>query len=364
MTMSSFAFIGSLTRPGPGAPRGRGITSARFDPLTGRLDPFAEIDGVDDPNWLTLDVEGRRLYAAAEDETAGQGVVVAYAIAEDGALREINRQPTGGQTVCHSSLSPDGRFLLAANYNADPAPGAPDAAAVVFPIGPDGGLLPASARVHHQGSGPNTERQARSHGHCVKVSPDGRFAYVTDLGSDRILCYALGAEGSLSPVPDSDKAATPGCGPRHIVFSADGRRLYLITELLATVVAYEVDTETGALTLADTLTIEAEGSEVIYPSGLLLSPDGRTLFGEVRRSEEIVALAIEPPTGRLRLSGRWPSGGRTPRDFCFSPDGRFLLVANQDEGNVTVFPVDGAVLKPPVETLAIGAPMAVVVGEF
>jgi 6-phosphogluconolactonase (cycloisomerase 2 family) len=40
------------------------------------------------------------------------------------------------------------------------------------------------------------------------------------------------------------------------------------------------------------------------------------------------------------LVDRQPSGGQTPRHFSLSPDGRFLLVANQDSGNLVRFAVN------------------------
>ena len=204
--MPIFAFSGSLTRPAPnyGEANGRGITSFRFDDAKGQLQLIAEYGGIDDTSWLTLDAVHRRLYAICEVPGTDQSAVATFVIdAAAGKLTMMGRQPTGGQTACHASLTPGGGFLAVANYNAVVPVGAPDGAVRVFPIGPDGALLPASASATHKGFGPNASRQECSHAHCAVPSPDGRFLYIADLGLDRIVVYALGEAGTLTPRPSS-----------------------------------------------------------------------------------------------------------------------------------------------------------------
>jgi 6-phosphogluconolactonase len=355
-----FAFTGSLTRPAPNyrEANGRGVCSWRFDPVAGQLSPVAEFGGIDDASWLTLDSRHRRLYAVCEVEGADQSWVAAFAIRPDGTLTELNRQPTGGQTGCHASFSPDGRFLLVANYNAVVPEGAPDGAVAVFPLTEAGlGLMSGYAR--HEGSGPNAARQERAHAHCVLPSPDGRFAYVTDLGMDRIFVYELTAKGGLNRREDRELLLPSGTGPRHLVFAADGRRLFAVSELIPPVFSLSIDPATGALTQRDAFAIARIGEAIVQPAGILLTADGNHLFVGLRECDEILGLAVDPVSGGLSLTGRWPAGGATPRDFAFSPDGHHLLVANQDSGRLTVFPVARGRLGAPVQNLATGTPMAV-----
>jgi len=362
--MPIYAFSGSLTRVAPnfGEANGRGITSFVFDVASGQLEPVAEFPGIDDANWLEVDVARRRLYAVCEVAGTDQSWIVSFAINADGTLTQLNRQPTGGQTGCHASFTRDGRSLLVANYNAEVPTGLPDGAVALLPIGRDGRLDSASAVIRHEGSGPNAQRQKRSHGHCVVTSPDGRFAYVADLGIDKIVIYAIGAQGSL--VRRGDFSVPPGLGPRHLVFGADGRRLFMVSELIATVLSLDVDPQTGALSLVDSFTIERTGAAIVQPAGILLTADGRNLFVELRQCDEILGLAVDPHSGKLSQTGRWPAGGATPRDFTLSPDGRFLLVANQDADRITVFPVTGGTLGDPVQQLHVGTPMAIKLANF
>jgi 6-phosphogluconolactonase len=360
-----FAFTGSLTRPAPNyrEANGRGIVSWRFEAATGRLSPVAAHHGIDDAGWLTLDIQRRRLYAVCEVEGTDQSWVTAFAIGPDGALTELNRQPTGGQTGCHASLSPDGRFLLVANYNAVAPEGAPDGAVAVFPL-IDQGLAPMSGHARHQGTGPNAARQERAHAHCVLPSPDGRFVYVTDLGMDRIFVYELTASGALRLCSGHEFLLPPGTGPRHLVFAADGRRLFAVSELIPTVFSLATDPATGALAQRDAFAIPKLGEAIVQPAGILLSADGTHVFASLRECDEIIGLAVDPATGGLSQTGRWPSGGATPRDFAFAPDSRHLLVANQDSDRLTVFPVADGRLGEPVQTIETGTPMAIAIAAL
>jgi 6-phosphogluconolactonase len=366
--MPLFAFSGSLTRPAPnyGEANGKGLTSWRFDDATGALAEIATLKTIDDPNWLCVDATRRRLYAAGEDFATDQGWVAAFAIAADGTLTELNRQPTGGQTVCHMSLTPDRNFLLVANYNAVDGVNLPDGAARAFSIAADGSLGAVTATTHHAGKGPNADRQTHSHAHCVVTSPSGKFAYVADLGTDRIVVYALDAQGRMTAQPAGDLILPPGTGPRHLALSADGKMLFMVSELIATVFSASVNTETGALTQLDAFPIASRNGGIVQPSGILLTPDGRHIFAELRQADEIIGLAVDPATGKLTQTYRASSGGKTPRDFCFSLSGKYVLVANQDSDTISVFTVDYAngILSGPVQQIATGTPMAIAVANL
>lgn len=362
-----YAFTGSLTRPMPqyGAANGQGITRLSFDEATGRLSALDLVGGIDDTAWLVTDAARGRLYSTCEITGTRESAIAAYAVEPIG-LRLLNRQPTLGNEACHASLSSDGKFLLVANYNGANPVGWPDAALSVFPIASDGSLEAAVASVRHTGSGPNAIRQTTAHAHCVVSAPGGDIVYVADLGIDKLVAYRLGTDGSLKPEPSRDFTLPPGLGPRHLVFSADGRAIFMVSELIPTVVSLSVDPTTGALTQRDAFTIPSLDGGIVQPSGILLSADGRHLFAGLRVCNEILGLRIDAATGKLTQTGRWPSGGATPRDFAFSPSGRHLVVANQDSDRLTVFAVDHATgtLSDPLQHFDVGTPMSVKLAAF
>lgn len=364
--MPIYAFTGSLTRPMPqyGAANGQGIGRLEFDDERGELKLAGMTGGVDDTAWLVTDTQRGVLYSTCEITGTDQSAIAAYKVGPDG-LSLINRQPTLGNETCHASLTKDGRFLLVANYNGANPEGYPDGALSVFPIGSDGSLGAAVASVRHTGSGPNKDRQTTAHAHCVVPTPKGDVVYVADLGIDKLVAYAFGADGSLTRQPARDFALPPGIGPRHLVFHPDGSALFLVSELIPTVLSLAVDPATGALSQRDAFAIPSLDGGIVQPAGIVLSSDSRHLFVGLRVCDEILGLRIEPD-GKLTQTGRWKSGGSTPRDLAFSPSGRHLVVANQDSDRLSVFRVDQAAgtLSEPLQQFDIGTPMSVKLATY
>ena len=365
--MPIYAFTGSLTRPMPqyGAANGKGITRLAFDPTNGRLSVVDVTGGVDDTAWIVTDARRGLLFTTCEVPGTNQSAIAAYAV-EAGGLRLLGHQPTLGNEACHASLSNDGRFLLVANYNGANPAGWPDHSVSVFPVDSNGTLGAAVASVRLEGAGPNKARQASAHAHCVVPAPNSDVVYVADLGIDKLVAYRLGRDGSIAHQPERDFDLPPGTGPRHLVFHPNGRALFLVSELNPTVVSLAIDAATGALAQRDAFAIPSLDGGLVQPAGIVLTADGTHLFVSLRVCDEILGLAIDPATGRLSQTGRWSSGGKTPRDLAFSPSERHLVVANQDSDRLTLFGVDHAsgTLTDPLQNIDVGSPMSVKLAAY
>jgi 6-phosphogluconolactonase len=353
--------------PQYGAANGEGIDRLLFDDETGQLSRVDLTGNVDDTAWLVPDSGRGRLYSTCEITGTNQSAVVAYDVAgpTGRGMQRVGEQQTLGNEACHASLSPDGRFLLVANYNGANPEGYPDAALTVFPIGTDGALEAPVASVRHTGYGPNRDRQTTAHAHCVVPSPTGDIVYVADLGIDKLVAYNLDEAGGLTRQPGRDFSFPPGLGPRHLVFSTDGNALFVVSELIPTVVSLAVDPVTGALSQRDAFRIPSRDGGIVQPAGILLAPDGRHLVVALRVCNELLVLRVGEG-GRLTQTARVPSGGKTPRDLCFSPSGKHLVVANQDSDRLTVFRVDHAAgtLSEPLQHFDVGTPMSVKLAAF
>jgi 6-phosphogluconolactonase len=357
--------VGSLNREAPyfESARGPGLAVFGFDPVTGDAEWLCEDRRVDNPTFLAVDQHRRCIYATTEVFGWHEGVVSAYRFDRAGPrLQYINKQPSLGSITAHCGFDRDGRYLLVANYGMGPAEDLPGRAIAVFPIGPDDGLLPATASlVHRGGLGPNAERQERPHPHCVLASPDNRFVVVADLGLDALLSYRFGSDGRLSDQPAAITPMPPGAGPRHLAFHPSGDLAVVICELDSTLSSLRYHAGDGRFELLSTVSaVPAEARHDTHCADVQIHPNGRFVYGSNRGHDSVVILGLDPATGDLTLVGHEPCGGRTPRNLAIDPSGRFLMVANQNSDRVSVFAID-----PAHGTLAhrsdigIGSPMCV-----
>lgn len=70
-----------------------------------------------------------------------------------------------------------------------------------------------------------------------------------------------------------------------------------------------------------------------------VTPDGRFVYASNRGHDSIVGYSVGAD-GRLTLLGFTYVRGEHPRNFSIHPSGEWLLVANQDSGNIVVFKLD------------------------
>jgi 6-phosphogluconolactonase len=102
--------------------------------------------------------------------------------------------------------------------------------------------------IQHKGSSANKQRQEAPHAHNVRLDPANRFAYVSDLGIDKIMIYQFNAStGKLTPNTPPSANLKPGAGPRHLTFHPRGKFAYVINELNSTITAFTLDKANGSL---------------------------------------------------------------------------------------------------------------------
>lgn len=141
-----------------------------------------------------------------------------------------------------------------------------------------------------------------AHMHCAVPSPDEKYIFVTDLGSDCIHRFDRAANGSPSGPGEIvwRHRGKVKFGPRHMVFSADGQYAYLLCELGDKLVVFHY--ADGALKPVQTLTAydgRGHGSADIH-----LSPDGQFLLCACRDDNCIEIFRIDPASGALMHTGR------------------------------------------------------------
>lgn len=288
-------------------------------------------EGIVNPSYLTVDSRGEFLYAVSEIGPGGtdsSGWVASYRVEKDGSLQLLNRQPTFGFAPCYVSLTPDGQLVMVANYVGGTI--------AFYPRLKDGQIGAASGQMAFSGSGPHREQQA-AHPHCIRSSPDGRFVYVADKGTDKVMGLARSEAGQLTPTEQGALQVAPGAGPRHLVFHPNRPFIYLVNELNATVNTLSYDDATGRLSLLQTISTLPESYLGFNAcADIHISPDGRHLYASNRGHNSLAIYRILENSQLERLAFQ-PTGGDFPRNFAITPDGEQVWVANQNSGNIVRF---------------------------
>lgn len=347
-------YFGTYTR-GPS----RGIYRARMHPVTGEVRSLALAAEMDQPSFLAIHPDGKRLYAIGESGRFGGkpgGPVAAFAIdPATGDLRPLGARSSRGAGPCHVSIDASGRVALVANYGGG--------SVASLPILEDGRLGEAVSFIQHRGSGPDPRRQRGPHAHSIQADPSGRYALAADLGLDRLLVYRLDAEGaSLAPADPPAEALAPGSGPRHFAFHPDGRHVYAIQELSSTVTLLGWDAEGGRLERRQQVSTLPDGWKGENSTAeIRVHPSGRFVYGSNRGHDSIAIFRVDAASRELTRVGTESTRGRTPRNFGIDPGGRFLLAANQQSDTVVIFRIDGddGRLYPTGQELRVPSPVCV-----
>ncbi|MFP6558112.1 lactonase family protein [Paraburkholderia sp. B3] len=326
-TQTEFVYVGTQQAQ---------IRALRLDTATGKLTEIGTVAEGPKTTWVAAHPQLPVLYGV-DDDNAREGSITAYAVNRGtGSLSKINVVASGGKGTTNLVLDPPSMTLLAANY----ASGSVSSVS----INPDGSLGARVSTVTETGSGPN-RRQASAHAHSAVVDPSGRYALVPDLGADRVFVYRFDrATHALSAGDGNDPGtfvAPPGSGPRHLLFGSSGEFVYLLTELSAEVMVLRWDAGQGTLTLVQSLPVTSPGFDGVKSGAeIALSQDGRFVYVEDRGENALVVYRVNPQTGELAEIQRTSAGGDRPWGFAIDSSGKWLLVANQRSGNVSVFSVD------------------------
>lgn len=328
------ALLGTYTDSGS-----RGIYVVRVDGESGVMSEPALVAELPDPEFLALHPNGRHVYALTHTTTetgSKVGAVAAFEVERaTGKLALLNTVATARGTFCHLAVDTTGRMLVAASYGGGHV--------ASFSLQADGrvGEL-KTVRVQEGPLGPRRDRQEAPHPHSVTLSPDNRFAFVADLGLDRVFVYRMDPEtGTLAPAAPAFVATAPGAGPRHTAFSPDGGTLHVLNELDNTLATWRCDAATGALQPLQALATLPEGFEgQNTTSEVRVHPNGRFVYAANRGHDSLAVYARASGADALERVEIVPCGGISPRNFALTPDGRWLLCAHQRSASLALFKVD------------------------
>ena len=273
------------------------------------------------PSYLTVSLDGRLIYAVSETNDERASLNTIRLNPKTGEMLLLHSAAVMGGDPCY--VATNGKTVLTANYSGG--------SMSVFSLNQQGTRSELVTRFLGTTGGPDLTRQDMPHVHCACFTPDGKYALATDFSADRILSYRLMGQKVVANGVASSVSADSG--PRHLIFSKDGRFAYLMSELSGKVTVFRY--AEGRLERLQEIvsdSVEARGGADIH-----LSPDGRFLYSSNRlKAEGIAIFAVDAQTGLLTRIGYQPTAAH-PRQFNITPNGQYLLCCCRDSDKIQVF---------------------------
>lgn len=159
--------------------------------------------------------------------------IVVFPVDRDGLPGAPIAQPSVGMTPFGFAFGKRGQLLVSEAFG-----GAAGASATTsYDLGNDGTLTPITS------SAPDFQSA-----NCwTAISPNGRYAYVTNTGSGSISGYGIGFDGRITLLDPSGVTATTGGRPVDLAFTQNGQFLYALAGQTNAITAFQVHAD-GSLT--------------------------------------------------------------------------------------------------------------------
>lgn len=316
------AYVGSYSYTG----KAKGITVYDVDVEKGLFIYRCEVE-VDNSSYLKASDDGKILYSIADEG------VVSFRILPNGSLSRLNSAKIKGMRGCQLSVSSDNAYIFVSGYH--------DGKITVLKLNKDGSVGRITDGVFHKGLGSVAERNFRPHVSCSRLTPDGKFLMVADLGIDQIKIYRFDPkEGKISQV-DAIRSELESA-PRRFIFSSDGKFFYVMHELKNTidVYTYQYGERTPVVEKIQTVpTTSGNADQLTAACTIRFSPDENYLFCSNAGDDSVTMYERDTETGMLELKFCLPISGDYPKDIALFPDGKHLASINH-EGSITFFRVD------------------------
>lgn len=293
---------------------GTGIYRADFSNKTG-LKPARTLIRVGAPTYLQQD---HNLLFAIKRLPA-QGGIASFSLKTG---QPLDQHLNPGPSPAYIKIDPDQQRLFAANYHSGRLS--------VFHY-TTSGQLTLLAECLRQGHSLRPE-QASAHPHFLAPTPDDHLV-CCDLGTDELAFYDLRSTG-LKEIKSLSLPA--GSGPRHLVFDQVHRKIYVACELASCIQAIAWDQKSSTFRLEQRISTTAASYQGRNGAAAIrLSADSRFLYASNRGENSLVVFKITE--AGLELIQRISTFGSFPRDFNWDAHQRFVIAANQESDNATLY---------------------------
>ncbi|WP_165452510.1 lactonase family protein [Paenibacillus thalictri] len=375
----SYVYIGN--RSSEKQPANDGMAICEYDTESGKLKHLNHVSKQLSIGAVYIDTKRKILYCTDERvdypglRAGGGGQVVAFSIhPENGALTEINRQPSYGAKPSFVVTDADSKFLLITNHGfrntvtltEQDAFGKitlkvlhDESSIVLYPLQEDGSIGEPCDVFRLTGEGPESF-QLSAHAHSIQRSPLGEWYAVCDKGGDQMFMFRLDDDKKkIVPCKGSPFPCSPGSAPRYSAFHPTLPYLFVNKENKTILTAFRYDEEGK---LEHVCTIDALPPYITPPQGftqsdICVGKSGQYVYTLLRQVNVISVFEIDENTGKLTMIQAFEQVCDGPRGCAASPDGRFLIVAAHAGHAVVTYPIgEDGTLSPAVSSIVQPAP--------
>jgi len=253
----------------------------------------------------------------ADVKNHNNGYVLAYK-KHDNKIINIDKKSSYGQGPCHIELDNNKGMLFISNYI--------DGHLTIMKLNSNGTI---GKKVYSY-----LEEKQVSHLHCVKTCKGGEFFLTTDLGTDIVTAYEM-KENEIKEI--SRVKLKEGTQPRHLVIGED--KVYVITEKSCEL--YILKFENRKLSILDVVSILPKGiqKQSDYTGcAIKISKDFKNIYTTIRGHNSISIFEIEESS--VKMIQNISCEGKLPRDLCLDKFEEYVLIANQESNEITIFERD------------------------
>ena len=268
----------------------------------------------------------------------GRHVIASLKAGADKSLELMNAKPIGENAggACHVTVDATGKIAVSVQYGSGTVS--------VFSLAEDGSIIERTQLIQHTGGSKVVgNRQNSPHAHYCGFDGGNQYAFVCDLGLDRVKIYKIDHE-NRKLVEHGEAVCVPGGGPRHMKFHPGGKHAFVLNELAMSLSVFDYDASNGSMQLKQTVKTIPDSSrdrEVFNSaSEILVHPGGKYVYSANRGNDTISVYAFDEAAGTLERIQIEPVRGSWPRNINLSPDGNWLVAAGRDSNSAAPFKVD------------------------
>lgn len=321
-TQKYHLLVGTYTSPG----KSEGIYVYEFNTENGDMRYKSKVI-LESPSYFAVSTDRKFVYSVGESK---ESKISALSFeAKTGELKLINSRPSGSAGPTHISVDAQRKYVFAANYGGG--------SLTALPIEKDGSLGSDIQDVKHEGK---SVAKNKPFVHSAVISPDNKFVFAADLGTDKINIYRFNAKNRPKPLSLAAQPFAlldPGAGPRHSVFHPNKKYFYSVTELNSKVYAFEY--KNGRLKQIQSISMIPEDfTSPGHGADIQVSEDGKFLYANTRSIvNEIAIFSIDQTNGKLSLVDKQPSLGKSSRTFAIDPTANWVISTSQGTNELIVF---------------------------